>query len=114
MKSLVDSAINVAMGTLVSTHGIPVVVKFADSAKELNVGGIYNENGILTTMSGGGMPMESMEIQISFRKSDFSENRLPTHNDIVIIPDRGKFKISRKPSDDGIELTCGLKEVPNA
>ncbi len=116
MQSLVDSAINVSMGTLVKTHGIPVVIKFADSATEFNVGGIYNENGILNTMSASGMPMESIEIQIGFRKSDFVDagQRVPTIGDIVVILSKGRFRISRKPTDDGSELTCGLKEFPDA
>lgn len=115
MRSLVDSAINTAMGTLTETHGVPVVVKFADSTDTITVRGIYNANGIMNTMSGSGIPMESTEIQIGFRKSDFADHgvREPTHGDIVIIPDVGTFKIYRRPTDDGIELTCGLKDITN-
>ena len=103
------------MGTLEETHGVPVTVRFADSAMTIAVRGIYNANGIINTMSGSGIPMESTEIQIGFRKSDFADMgvREPTHGDIVIIPDVGTFRIYRRPTDDGIELTCGLKDMTN-
>ncbi len=115
MRSLVDSAINAAMGTLTQTHGVPVAVTFADSAKTITVRGIYNANGIMNTMSGSGIPMESTEIQIGFRKSDFADLgvREPTHGDTVTVPDVGTFRIYRRPTDDGIELTCGLKDITN-
>ena len=115
MRSLVDSAINAAMGTLTQTHGVPVVVTFADSAMTITVRGIYNANGIMNTMSGSGIPMESTEIQIGFRKSDFADLgvREPTHGDTVTVPDVGTFRIYRRPTDDGIELTCGLKDMTN-
>lgn len=115
MRSLVDSAINTAMGTLTETHGVPVTVTFADSDQSITVRGIYNANGIMNTMSGSGIPMESTEIQIGFRKSDFADLgvREPVHGDTVTIPDIGTFKIYRRPTDDGIELTCGLKDMTN-
>lgn len=115
MRSLVDSAINTAMGTLTETHGVPVTVTFADSARTITVRGIYNANGIMNTMTSSGIPMESTEIQIGFRKTDFADLgvREPTHGDTVNIPDIGTFKIYRRPTDDGIELTCGLKDMTN-
>lgn len=115
MRSLVDSAINTAMGTLEETHGVPVTVTFADSARTITVRGIYNANGILNTMTGSGIPMESTEVQIGFRKTDFADLgvREPTHGDTVTIPDVGTFRIYRRPTDDGIELTCGLKDMTN-
>lgn len=115
MRSLVDSAINTAMGTLEETHGVPVTVTFADSAMTISVRGIFNANGIMNTMTGSGIPMESIEVQIGFRKSDFADLgvREPTHGDIVNVPGHGTFKIYRRPNDDGIELTCGLKDMTN-
>lgn len=115
MRSLVDSAINTAMGTLTETHGVPVTVTFADSDQTITVRGIYNANGIMNTMSGSGIPMESIEVQIGFRKSDFRDLgvREPLHGDIVSVPDIGTFRIYRRPTDDGIELTCGLKDITN-
>lgn len=112
--SLVDTAVDVAMGTLTETHGDPVVIKYADTNQTIHVRGILNENAILTTMSVSGIPMESTEIQIGFRKSDFASQsvREPTHGDIITV--LGKtYKVSRRPTDDGIELTCGLKDVNN-
>lgn len=115
MRSLVDTAINTAMGTLTETHGVPITVKFADTSNTVVVRGIYNENGIINTMSPSGIPMESTEIQVGFRKTDFADHgvREPTHGDTLIIPGHGTFKIYRRPTDDGIELTCGLKDMTN-
>ncbi len=115
MTSIVDAALDAAMGTLTQTHGVPVTVTYADSGTEFIVRGIYNANAIISTMSASGIPMESMEIQIGFRKSDFSAAgmREPTVGDFVVVPNQGRFRISRKPTDDGIELTVGVKDVTN-
>ena len=61
------------MGTLTETHGVPVTVTFADSTRTITVRGIYNANGIMNTMTSSGIPMESTEIQIGFRKTDFAD-----------------------------------------
>ena len=115
MRSLVDTALNTAMGTLTETHGVPITVTFADTNQTVVVRGIFNEHGIVNTMSGSGIPMESMEVQVGFRKTDFADMgvREPTHGDILGIPDHGTFKIYRRPTDDGIELTCGVKDMTN-
>ncbi|MBR5354733.1 MAG: hypothetical protein IK122_01230 [Alphaproteobacteria bacterium] len=115
MRSLVDTALNTAMGTLTETHGVPIKVIFADTDQSVVVRGIFNENGIINTMSQSGIPMESMEIQVGFRKTDFADKgvREPLHGDILEIPDRGTFRIYRRPTDDGIELTCGVKDMTN-
>ncbi len=112
MFSLVDSAIDAAMGTLTETHGVVVAVHFAELAREIMIRGIYNANAIITTMSAGGIPIESAEIQIGFQKSAFIKAgvREPAHGDIVNVPNIGMFIISRIASDDGIELVCGLKK----
>lgn len=113
MASIVDSALDAAMGTLTQTHGVPVTVRYADNGTEFVVRGIYNAAGILSTMTSSGIPMESYEVQIGFRKSDFrrANMREPRAGDIVVVPDVGTFRVSRRPTDDGIELTVGVKDI---
>lgn len=115
MTSIVDTALNAAMGTLTQTHGVPVTVRYADNGAEFTVRGIYNANAIINTMSASGIPMESTEIQVGFRKSDFSDSgmREPKVGDVLVVPGCGTFKISRRPTDDGIELTVGVKDITN-
>lgn len=115
MVSIVDTALDAAMGTLTETHGVPVTVQYADSGESFVVRGIYNANRIINTMSASGIPMESTEIQVGFRKTDFARagKREPTVGDILVVPEYGTFRISRRPADDGIELTVGLKEMTN-
>ncbi|MBQ9540522.1 MAG: hypothetical protein IJU89_03800 [Alphaproteobacteria bacterium] len=115
MVSIVDTALDAAMGTLTETHGVPVTVQYADTGDTFVVRGIYNANGIINTMSASGIPMESTEIQVGFRKTDFSRAgmREPTTGDILVVPEYGTFRISRRPTDDGIELTVGLKDITN-
>ena len=79
MRSLVDTALNTAMGTLTETHGVPIKVIFADTDQSVVVRGIFNENGIINTMSQSGIPMESMEIQVGFRKTDLRTKGFANH-----------------------------------
>jgi len=116
VKSLADEMVDESFDVLMDVYGVSVSYRFREAPTEdFDIRGIFDRLGVITKVVDG-FPSESKAVTCSFRKADFTEagKRQPAQGDTIAVPDEGIFSVFEISSDDGIEITCVLREVKNA